>query len=78
MKKVVKEVSVRRSRGAVKLVGYSQTDRGTKFVNGVVDISTVGKSQAEVVIEIGAGLGRLLKNQSEPVQVRLDLPGSGG
>lgn len=77
MERVVSEISLRGKRHQVNVVGYSKSDRGTKFVNGLIEVSTMGKSKKEVDAEIAAAIDRLLVNQSSGAQGRMDLPGLG-
>lgn len=78
MKRIVSEVSYRRKREEVNIVGYSKSDRGSRFVNGVIGIETGEKSPAEINVEIGQAIAKLLKNQAAVGSFRMDEPGIGG
>lgn len=65
MERVVSTISVKKARESVRVVGYSKSDRGQRFVNGQVTIDTHNLSEAEVDIKVAAAIEGLLKKQSE-------------
>lgn len=77
MKKVVRSISFRRKRDLIKLVAYASSARGTRIVDGVVDIDTAGKDKKQVNTEVKDGLAHLLRNQPDSGSVSISLPGLG-
>lgn len=66
MGKVVREISVKKKRDDVRVVGYSSSDRGSKYVNGVINIDSKGKSPPEINAEVASAIAKLLGEQLGP------------
>ncbi len=77
MKKVVRSISFRTKRGVLRLVAYASSSRGTRIVDGVVEIDVVGKDQKQINQAVAAGLKELLKNQPSESRSSADLPVGG-
>lgn len=75
MKKVVRSISFRRKRELIKLIAYASSARGTRIVDGVVDIDTAGKDKEQIDVEVKAGLAHLLRNQPVEGSDSISLPG---
>lgn len=67
MEKVVRSVSVKTKRTSVQVIGYSASDRGSRYVNSVVSISSVGKDKAVLEQEIADAIHKMLAAQSPVV-----------
>lgn len=63
MAKVVKEVSVRLRQNRARVIGFSSSDRGSKFVNGVIEIDLSGKTNSELKLELAKAVDTLLEPQ---------------
>lgn len=66
MNKVVREISVRVKKDTVKVIGFSSSDRGSKFTNGVVEIEAAGLNKAERKLEVLKAVEKILINQLGP------------
>lgn len=78
MAKIVKEVSVRVRGDSIRVLGFSSSDRGSKFVNRAVEIDPKGLSKEGVLIEIEKAVGTILGPQLNRVTFGIDEEGVGG
>ncbi len=78
MDRVISAIAVKRGRDEVRVLGYSRSDRGQKFVNGVVHIDTKGLPKPVVDQKIAEAIEEMLKDQVADVPGSVNIAGIGG
>ncbi len=63
MKKVVRSITVRKKALEYRIIGYASSDRGTRIVAAVDDVTLEGKTKKEVQAEVAAVIATILKPQ---------------
>lgn len=66
MGRLISRVVVRKRKNIVEVIGYSQSDRGTKYVAKTASFDTTGLSKAQIKVELVKTVGEVYKNPGRP------------